>query len=159
MELGEVLLLPVVELLLIHQTYVVFLQLAEHLLRGSGVLPTVLLVELVHGLDGLLQDLAGCIAHMLALGQPGERSHADTGKLVEVVGIDAQEREPFQRGQILFAGFLQYAVVEIHPTHVAVNILPFFLFFIIHNMCDFDAAKLRSYRIIKGKTGIKRILK
>lgn len=98
MELGEVLLLPVVELLLIHQTYVVVLQLAEHLLRGSGVLPTVLLVELVHGLDGLLQDLAGCIAHMLALGQPGERSHADTGKLVEVVGIDAQERHFLEHG-------------------------------------------------------------
>ena len=122
MELGEVLLLPVVELLLIHQTYVVVLQLAEHLLRGSGVLPTVLLVELVHGLDGLLQDLAGCIAHMLALGQPGERSHADTEKLVEVVGIDAQERHFLEHGHTVLLCLLQYAVVEIHPTDVALHI-------------------------------------
>ena len=137
-----------------------FFQFAEHLDDGLGILLAVCGVEPVDGGNGLL-DACHLPAHRLVVGlqQAAERCHAHPEKLVEIVGIDAQEREPFQRGQILFAGFLQYAVVEIHPTYITIYILPFFLFSIIHNMCDFDAAKLRSYRIIKGKTGIKRILK
>ena len=50
---------------------------------------------------------------------PVLRCYTHPEKLVEIVRVDAQKRQPFEQGHMLFHGLLQNTLVEIHPTHVA----------------------------------------
>lgn len=49
--------------------------------------------------------------------------HTNTEKLIEVVTVDSQERQPLQQRHSLFLCFLQDTVVEKHPTHIPLNII------------------------------------
>ena len=69
-----------------------------------------------------------------AFDDPVQGGHAHAEKLVQVVGVDAQEGQPFEQGYVLLAGLLQDAAVEIHPADISFQIgqVPFgFLFHVM----------------------------
>ena len=55
-------------------------------------------------------------------------------ELIEVVGINAEEGETFEQWNKFLLGFLQNAVVEVHPAHVAFYVCFFNNFFFGHNL-------------------------
>ncbi len=61
-------------------------------------------------------------AGSLQSGYPGECGHADAEELVEIVGINSEECHAFEQRNIFAFGFLEDAVVEIYPAHVAVYV-------------------------------------
>ena len=63
-----------------------------------------------------------------------ERSHTYTEELIEVVGINAEERETLEQWNKFLLGFLQNAMVEVHPAHIAFYVCFFNNFFFGHNL-------------------------
>ena len=122
-EILEEVLLGIAEPLVVDEADVMLRQLTEHIIYSVGVFSAVLLVELVDGLDGLLQPLSRAVANALGTGEARQRSHADTEKLVEVVGVDTEKRHLLQGRHVDLLRLLQNAVIEIHPAHVALNIV------------------------------------
>ena len=48
-----------------------------------------------------------------------ERCYSNAEELVEVIGVNTEERETLQQRDVLFLCFLQNAVIEVHPTDIA----------------------------------------
>ena len=61
-------------------------------------------------------------AGSLQSGYPGECGHADAEELVEIVGINSRNATRSEQRNIFAFGFLEDAVVEIYPAHVAVYV-------------------------------------
>lgn len=67
----------------------------------------------------------------LSLRGSTQRSNAHTEKLIQVVGINAEEPESLQQRNILALRFQQDAVIEIHPTYIPFHIGKFILFILL----------------------------
>ena len=107
----------------VDETDVLALQLLGDLLHRLGVSLGIMGVELAYLLDNLLCMFAltdGCT--VAALGDAALARHAYSEELVEVVRVDAQEREPLQQWDMGTGGFLQDSFVEIHPADVSLQV-------------------------------------
>ena len=125
--------LLLVELILVQQSYALFLQFLGDVIHRLLKLLVVAGVEVVDFLYGLLSPLAVLLdVLVLRQGNAVERCHSHAEELVEVVRIDTQERHPLQYRHVLFLCLLQYAMVEIHPTQVALHECSLHLFFLFH---------------------------
>ena len=95
-----------------------FRQLLHHVLK----LPVVAVIQPVD----FLYRLSGLLAlrlHLLhaTFGNPCLRGHPHPEKLIQVVAVNPHEAETFQQRHVLVLGFLQDAVIEIHPADISRN--------------------------------------
>ena len=112
-----------VDFLFIDETDTLFAQAGCHVFDGFLVFFRVDVVQLVDGFQqgaGFLVFLAGIF--VVVFGDAADAGHADAEKLVEVVGVDAEERKAFEQGDGFFLCLLENAVVEVHPTHITVKV-------------------------------------
>ena len=115
-------LLLVVELGFLEQSDVVLLKFCEHALYHLSVFRRILLVEPVDGLERALELLAALVGQAFAVSQAIERGYTHTEELIKIVAVDTKKRKTLEQGHLLLLGFLQNAVVEVHPTHVAIYV-------------------------------------
>ena len=88
-ELFQPFLLLLVELCLVDKADVMLFQLGEDVVGGLGIFLAVLLVEEVDGLYRLFQFLLDFLRRVATGNDTIQGCHADTEKLIEVVGINA----------------------------------------------------------------------
>ncbi len=107
----------------------VLLERVEHFGDRGGIFARIGFVEADDGLERLL-DVFRLFAGRIAREHAVEGRHADTEEFVQIVRVDAQKRQTFQEGHLLFASLLQYAMIEIHPTYVAfdIGVFQYFVF-------------------------------
>ena len=107
------------DLLFRNQIDILVAQQLGNMLHCSGIVFGIKAVELVYLLDQLQRGLAFLVVEtILVFGNPALGSDPDPEELVQVIGIDAEERKPFQQGHIVLASFLQDTPIEIHPAQV-----------------------------------------
>ncbi len=132
-ETAEILLLFIIELCLVEHADVMLLQLIKDRINGLGVFCGISLIELIDSLECLLQGLTVLLGQGFAVGQAVEGSHPHSEKLVEVVAVNAEEGKALQQGHFRLLGLLENAVVEVHPTHVALHV-HHLLFYLFHRL-------------------------
>ena len=108
---------------------------AENLIHRFSVFFRVRFIEFIDRFERLF-DLRFHILGEIAVDHTVERSHTYTEELIEVVGINAEERETFEQWNKFLLGFLQNAVVEVHPAHVAFYVCFFNNFFFGHDLLN-----------------------
>ena len=120
-ELRKELLLLVVELVFGEQTNLVNFKLSENCIHRFSVFFRIRFIEFIYCFERFL-DLCFGILFELLVEHSVEGCHTDTEELVEVIGVNTEEREAFQQWHILFLCLLQNAMVKIHPTDIALYI-------------------------------------
>ena len=142
--------LLVVYLCVIYEKDIVPGQFGIDIMDSLLIVPHVLPVQSGYLLDYLLGLESLLHPGLLPpLDYPVLGSHPHPVELVEIVGIYAEERQPFQQRDIRFASLLQYSPVEIHPAYIAFKI----------RICSLFSAHIYDNFVQNNKIQIKIILK
>ena len=120
-ELCEELLLLIIEQVFGEQANLVYFKLSENRIHRFSVFFRIRFIELIDRFKRFLNLLFGILVEFL-VEHSVEGCYADAEELVEVIGVNTEEREALQQWHILFLCLLQNAMVEVHPTDVALYI-------------------------------------
>ena len=117
-ELCEEFLLLIVEQVFVEQANLVYFKFAENCVHRFSVFFRIRFIEFIYCFKRFLNLLLGILVEFL-VEHTVEGCYSNAEELVEVIGINTEEREALQQWHILFLCLLQNAMVEVHPTDVA----------------------------------------